>query len=201
MGNEAALEKALEEFKDLAPYVAAAKSGTSFDDGKFTVKFFGRTFTISHPDGELEEIDGEGKPYPGWLRIVMLHYLLQSDGTAVADHWITYRQLPGANFFEQRFMNMAINPLTKGFGNDIDGFKRGGLALGGDPISRTGDAGFRFLALPKIPMACILYLGDEEVGPGVSVLFDAAATAYLPTEDLSLMGSYLNAMQRYKTPA
>jgi len=95
-------------------------------------------------------------------------------------------------------MSMAIGPLTKGFGNDLEGFKRAGTILGGEPITRTGDAGFRFLALPRIPMACILYLGDEEVQSSVNVLFDASAPAYLPTEDLSIVGTYLNSMQKYR---
>ena len=199
MGNGIALAKALDDFGNLRPYIVAAKSGTDFDQGVFKVGFFNRTFRISHPAGEIKEIDGENS-YPGWLHLVILHYLIQADGTPVADHWITYRQLPGATFFERRFMNMSINPLTKGFGNDIEGFKRGATSLGGEPISRTGDAGFRFNALPRIPMACVLYLGDEEVQSSVNVFFDASSAAYLPTEDLSLLGMYLNVMQRYKTP-
>lgn len=195
MPQSVAIEMALKEFGCVAPYVTAARSGTEFAQGKFRVQFFNRTFLISHPEGHIEPADGKG-PYPGWLHLVILHYLLGADGRAVADEWITYRQLPGATFFETRFVNMASAPLTRRFGGDIEGFRRAGLALGGEPISRTGDAGFRFLALPRIPMACVLYLGDEEVQPSVSVFFDASASAYLPTEDLSLVGSYLNAMQR-----
>ena len=59
-------------------------------------------------------------------------------------------------------------------------------------MSRSGDAAFRFLALPKIPMGCILYLGDEEVPASINMLFDAAAPHYLPTEDLSYLGIYLS---------
>ena len=199
MAYDIALGKALEDLKELSPYVAASKSGTDFAGGKFQIKFFDRIFLISHPDGRIEEAESDVTP-PQWLHVLLLHYLIQADGTPVADEWIVYRQLPGAGFFERRFVDMAINPLTKAFGNDIEGFKRGGLALGGTPITRTGDAAFRFLALPKIPMACILYLGDEEVQPFVNVLFDASASAYLPTEDLSLLGTYLNTMQKYKAP-
>ena len=199
MNYEDALEKALEDFGGLRPFIAASKSGTDFTDGKFTIRFFNRTFQVIHPDGEIEEVGNE-EGYPQWLRILLLHYLTQSDGTSVTDNWIAYRQLPGANLFQQRFMNMCINPLKQAFGEDIEGFKRGGLALGGEPMTRTGDAAFRFLVLPKVPMACILYLGDDEVQPSLNVLFDATAPAYLPTEDLSLLGTYLNGMQRYRTP-
>ncbi len=198
MAHEDALEKALEDFGGLRPFVAAAKGGVDFADGKFIIPFFNRVFTLSYPEGEIGEADGE-QGYPKYLRVLLMHYLSQADGTGVADTWIAYRQLPGANFFEQRFNNMCIDPLTQAFGEDIEGFKRGGEALGGESITRTGDAAFRFKALPKVIMACILYLGDEEVQPAVNVLFDASAIAYLPTEDLSLLGVYLNGMQRYKT--
>ncbi len=40
-------------------------------------------------------------------------------------------------------------------------------------------------------MACILYLGEDEIPPSINVLFDAAADTYLPTEDLSYLGLYL----------
>ncbi len=193
-----ALGKALEDFGGLRPFVAASKSGVDFAGGNFIIPFFNRKFKLSYPDGEIEEVGGEER-YPEWLRILLLHYLTQADGTALADTWIVYRQLPGASLFERRFMGMCINPLKQAFGEDIEGFKRGGLALGGEPITRSGDAAFKFKALPKVPMACILYLGDDEVQPSLNVLFDATASAYLPTEDLSLLGTYLNRMQRYRT--
>lgn len=198
MANDDALEKALEDFGGLRPFVAASKSGVDFHDGKFIIPYFNRLYKLSYPEGEIEEADGM-QGYPKYLRILLMHYLSQADGTGIADTWIAYRQLPGANFFEQRFNNMCINPLTQAFGYDLEGFKRGGHALGGEPITRTGDAAFRFKALPNVVMCCILYLGDEEVQPSVNVLFDASAIAYLPTEDLSLLGIYLNGMQKYRT--
>lgn len=200
MAYDVALNEAKEKFKRLKPYVAASKSGTDFSEGKFRVKFFNRTFLIGHPDGEVEEVGGGGN-ISQQLHVLLLHYLTQADGTPVINKWIAYRNLPGACFFARRFMSMATDPLTRAFGDDIEGFRRGGAALGGEPMTRIGDAAFRFLALPKIPLACILYLGDEEVQPSVNILFDASAPSYLPTEDLSLLGTYLNTMQRYKTKA
>ena len=41
-------------------------------------------------------------------------------------------------------------------------------------------------------MGCILYLGDEEMSPSITVLFDEAASHYLPTEDLTILASLLH---------
>lgn len=190
MGLEAAYRKALADIRACSPFVVAAKSGAEFEDGKFTLVYFNRSFTIHHPEIRTEE-PGAKQPVPQWLELILYHYLLSAHGAAIADEWITYRQLPGTFLFEQRFGPHATQPLVKAFSNDVEAFKRAGLALGGVPMSRTGDASFRFMALPRLPMGCVLYLGDEEVPGSAAVLFDKTAPDYLPTEDLSLIGHYL----------
>ncbi len=198
MGYDIALKQALEEMKGVSPYVVAAKSGAEYDKGQFKLPFFNRVFLISFPEVRIEEAEGQ-TPLPDWLQVLLLHYLLQAKGVPAADEWIAYRHLPGASFFESRFISMAIEPLQRAFGNDIESFNKAALALGGMPMTRIGDAGFRFLALPKIPVACIFYSGDEELPSSVNILFDAAAHIYLPTEDLSLVGMYLStALQKHK---
>ena len=96
---------------------------------------------------------------------------------------------------------MAILPLARTMGNRIEDFRQAALSLGGIPMSRTGDAAFRFLAFPQIPVACIFYLGEEEMPSRINMLFDAAAHIYLHTEDISLVGTYLStALQKSKSP-
>jgi len=51
-----------------------------------------------------------------------------------------------------------------------------------------GDASFMFALLPRVRMAIVLHLGDDEFPPAVTVLFDAATGHYLPTEDLAVLG-------------
>jgi hypothetical protein len=190
MANDAALQKALEEMKGIVPYAVASKSGTDYDGSRFRVPFFNRVFLVRYPEIEVIE-EGNSAPVPQYLEIILLHYLLQASGIPVADEWIAYRQLPGSALFSARFMQMAVNPLLKAFGDDVEAFRVAGEAAGGIPITRTGDAAFKFMALPKIPMACIYYQGEEGIPSSVNILFDASAEHYLPTEDLSLLGVIL----------
>lgn len=191
MGLEDAYEKSLKEMAHLNPRTAAAKSGVSFDKGRFTIPLLHRTFTIVYPDCTVVEA-GSDTPPPKLVAVLLMHYLIHADGTAVSGMWIAYRQLPGAHLFEQRFTNLVSRPMLQRFGNDAEGFSQSALAIGGKPMDRTGDAAFRFLTLPKIPIGCILYLGDSEVSPSINILFDEAAPHYLPTEDLTILGSLLN---------
>ena len=190
MGLDNAYEKAQKDMAGLSPHIAASMSGARFDEGMFTVPFFHRSFTIHLPEAKVTDVGSDTAP-PRLLEILLMHYLMHADGIPVSGMWITYRHLPGANLFEQRFTNMALQPLLDSFGNDAEGFRQAALAIGGTPMSRSGDAAFRFMALPKIPMGCILYLGDDEVLPSINILFDAAAPHYLPTEDLSYLGLHL----------
>lgn len=191
MGLDDAYQKAQEDIARVSPYVVASKSGAIFDGERFILPFFQRTFSIQFPDVKVEELESQTPPQR-WIEVLLLHYLLHADGTPMSGMWITYRHLPDAFLFEQRFTSMAIRPLIDSFGNNADGFHRAATYIGGTPMSRSGDAAFRFLAFPKIPMGCILYLGDEEVSSSFNILFDAVAPHYLPTEDLSYLGLYLS---------
>ncbi len=198
MAYDVALAKALEEMKGISPYVVASKSGTDYDGSRFRIPFFNRVFFVYHPEVKVVE-EGNTAPVPQNLEIILLHYLLQSSGVPVADEWVAYRQLPGSSLFESRFIQMTVNPLLQIFGDDVEAFRRAGEAIGGASITRTGDAAFKFMALPRIPMACIVYRGEEGIPSSVNILFDASAEHYLPTEDLSLLGiSLVGALRKAK---
>ena len=187
---ETAYEQALKDVAALNGPVAAAESGASYENGMFTLKFYNRTFIIHHTDVHVEEV-GDDAPVPMYIALLLMHYLIQASAIPEDGHWITYRELPGATLFEKRFHQMAIQPLLNVYGNDAEGLKKAGESLGGLPMDRTGDAAYRFLALPKIPISFILYLGEDEIPSTVNILFDAAAPSYLPTEDLSYVGMYM----------
>lgn len=199
MANDAALAKAIDEMKGVTPYAVASKSGTDYDGSRFRIPFFNRVFLVDYPEIKVVE-EGSSAPVPQFLEIILLHYLLQASGVTVADEWIAYRQLPGSALFGARFQQMAVNPFLRTFGDDVEAFSKAGEALGGIPMTRTGDAAFKFIALPRIPMACIFYQGEEGIPSAVNILFDAAVEHYLPTEDLSLLGVYLVGALRKAKP-
>lgn len=200
MANDEALAKAQEEMKGIQTYNAAARSGTKYDGKRFRIPFYNRVFLVHYPELRVEE-EGNSDPVPQFLEIILLHYLLQASDTTVGSAWIAYRQLPGSALFERRFIQMAMQPLQRIFGDDIEGFKKAGEAVGGVSIDQVGDAAFKFMALPNIPLAVIFYLGEDEIPSSFNVLFDASAPSYLPTEDLSLLGVYLVGALKKVKPA
>lgn len=184
-----ALREALRRFAELSPFVAAAKSGTGYDQGRFVVSFFGQRFEVTFPQGEVREPDHS--PPPMWLHVTILHYLITADGAGLADRWIAFRELPGGHALLSNFEMNTVAPLTAAMGDNPEGFTRSATALDGYPMG-LGDVSFRFLAFPRLPMACILWTGEEGLPPAFNIVYDAAAPHYLHTEDLAAIAEYLS---------
>jgi hypothetical protein len=120
----------------------------------------------------------------------MMHYLLTADGTPLGADWIAFRNLPGGLGYYGAFQGRASLRLAHAFGTDLPAFERAAQALGGERLS-FGDASFSFRLLPRVWLATVLYLADDEFSASANVLFDAAASHYLPTEDLAVLGGIL----------
>jgi len=191
-GHQAALNKAHQELSKLDPYKAAFKAGCdlqSDEQGRqCSVRFLGQDYAVTFP--KITVRTAAGKESDPATRLIILHYLIHADGTPPADHWISFRELPDGLVYYPAFQGRTSQRLTREYGMDARAFSAAAEALGGEKLT-FGDASYMFRALPRIRMAVILYVGDEEFGPRVNVLFDAAASHYLPIEDLAVLGGML----------
>lgn len=122
---------------------------------------------------------------------LLLYYLKFADGTLMADRWISFRELPGGAFYNQAFQGYSGNRMAQVFGADLEGFHRAAKKLDGIHLSGLTDCAYAFQPLPCIRLAAVLWPGDEEFPTQGSVLFDAAAGHYLPTDGLAILGSGL----------
>ncbi len=219
MSLEEALAKARDDLKEANPRVIAARCGAFYEEGRrpelveghgkeshpstsgstgspwhsgwLRLPFFNRHFVISFPQGQVTEEATDEAP-PPWLEMMVLHYLLGARGYPLADSWVPYRALPGANVFGVGFGEGPLHELAAGFGHDLEGFHLACQALGGASMNRFGDGAYRFLVFPKIALAVILYLADEEMPASVNLLYDAGCAQHLATEDLQVLGGYLS---------
>jgi hypothetical protein len=189
-----ALQKARQDLARLAPHLVAARAGVVYrrltdESGEFDVPFWGRQFVVTYPHGTVTEAGSEAS-LPIAEQILTLHYLTVADGAPMADRWVAFRELPGGMGYAPAFQGRADNRLKQTFGRDAEGFHRVARALDGESLS-FGDASYLFRVFPKLWLAVVLYLADEEFGASASVLFDGAASHYLPTEDLAVIGGML----------
>lgn len=195
MGLDDAYKKAVESMTQVDPRTAASASGAEYREEKFTISLFNRTYTIQFPTCETAEI-GSAIRVPGIIEVLLMHYLTHADGAALSGAWVSYRQLPGAKLFEQRFVNLVSRPMLDLFNNDTNIFREAAYALEGKYMDLIGDAAFRFMALPRLPVACIFNTGEGEIPPSINVLFDESAPHYLPTDDLTVLGGVMSSFMK-----
>ena len=187
-----ALEQAKQRLQKLDPYQAAYMAGCDYHldeaGGHFVVPFFGEQYTVTFPKIAVHGASGAEADIT--TRLLVLHYLIHADGVPPADHWIAYRELPDGRIYDAAFQKRSPARIAQAYGTDAKGFAAAAEALGGERI-QFGDVAYRFRLLPRLAMAIILHLGDEEFAPAVNVLFDAVAGHYLPAEDLAVLGGML----------
>ncbi len=189
-----ALDKAVGDLQSLDPWLVALRSDTkytSLTDARcqVEVRFWGKDYIVRYPEISVEEVETGQEP-PIAIKILILHYLINADGTPLADSWIAFRELSGGRVYDAAFRRRANLRLAQAFGSDLDGFLAAADALGGTRLT-YGDASFLFPMFPRLRLAAVLYLADEEFPASANVLFDAAADHYLPTEDLAVLGGML----------
>ncbi|OQB28128.1 MAG: hypothetical protein BWY10_00798 [Chloroflexi bacterium ADurb.Bin180] len=186
-----ALQRARGDLRRLDPFRAAYLAGCSYTaqpQGRFDLTFFGSEYAIAFPDAQVRTASASEPDVS--TQILLLHYLIHADGTPPADHWISFRELPDGRIYDAAFQGRSPVRVARVLGHDLDGFVSACRALKGEAI-RFGDAAYRFQILPRVAMAVILHLGDDEFPATGNVVFDGAAGHYLPTEDYAVLGGML----------
>ncbi len=189
-----ALDKALREIAQVDPWETAFKAAVDYREidpkrGEWSVPFWGKRYRVTYPDGIVMEEETGEKPSI-IVTILILHYLLTAEGVRPADQWVSFREFPGGQIYWPVFQARTSLKLAKAFGKDKEAFERAAIALGGEKLS-FGDSSFLFRMFPRLWLAVVLNLADEEFGPSAQILFDATAGSYLPTEDLVILGELL----------
>ena len=114
------------------------------------------------------------------LELAILVYLLNVTPAALAQEIISVSDLKDAQFFQGPHA-LKTAPVLKRFGNDLTGFKAAAEKLDGQSLD-LADAAYRFLPLPKVPLFYLLWEGDEEFKPHLSVLFDRSIELHLSAD-------------------
>lgn len=183
------IRRAREELGRCSPASLAEAAGAVWDGRSLGLSLLGKAFRITHPEMVVWPADAD-EPCPEELQALFLDYLSAADGTAFSGKWLSFRELSQGQFYFHAFQGYAERPLVQVVGNDITGLREAAQQLGGQPIA-YGDCGYAFDVLPRVRLAVVYWLGDEEFPPNASVLFDASAERYLPVDGLANLGRML----------
>jgi hypothetical protein len=177
----------------IPPNLLADRTGVSYLElgptrGEFHLALLDAPLLLTYPDFRALAIPGDA--LPAIERALLLYYFLTADGTPPTDTWVSFADLPDGRVYSSAFQGYTGNELAKAFALDLDSFRLACERLAGQPLS-YGSASYRFRALPRLDLALVYHLGDEDFPSTCNLLFDSNASHYLPAEACAILGSML----------
>lgn len=158
----------------------------ALNDGKITLRVFGKEMEL---DGDCNLIVKEtGAPSRPDDRILLLHYLKNEFAVKSADELISFRNLPGGQFYWNPFQSRSVKPLIGRIGNNLN-FLRENLNRFDWEETAIKDFSAKIHVFGNVYVTLVYYLGDEEFPPDAELLFDSSIKHLFVTEDVAVIAS------------
>lgn len=152
-----------------------------------TLSFLNKGVAIGWADMDIRD-QGSDEDLSIQQKVLLVHYLCgawESSGAPVTGEWIAYQEVPDGRFYLDAFLKRAKAPLVNGFGGNPDAL----LATASEAYNAVpadlGDVSVVVRALPLVPVALILWKGDEEFPPEGNILLDRNISRLLSAEDIA----------------
>ena len=142
---------------------------------------------ISWPDLSISYNNSDEEP-PIQEQVLLLHYLYgawSSSGPAITGEWIAFQDVPDGRFYLDAFLKRAKDPLVRIFGHDPELLVEIATRVYDTMPFDHGDFSVVVRAFPLVPVALILWKGDEEFPPEGNILFDRNISDILSAEDIA----------------
>ena len=178
-----------EQFRNLDPVEAAARTGAAWDGKEFTVKLLGREFAIAHPDYAIRALD-EGALPPLPVQTFLLRYLLESKAVAWKGEWKTFREMPWGEMYITPYTGRVLTRAAFTFGFRTAAMKAACEKMGAEAV-KHGDAGYRFDLIGGYQMQILIWEGDDEFPPSAQVLYSDNFAEGFAAEDRVVAGDIL----------
>lgn len=107
-----------------------------------------------------------------FFHLMIFAYLIEAKEIKPSHTWVSEKDLKGGATFFRGPHSLDVSALEQRYGRDPEAFLQAGRKLGGSEIL-YGDRSFALEVFPKVPLAYVLWKGDEEFPPRIGVLFDS----------------------------
>jgi uncharacterized protein DUF3786 len=155
------------------------------ENGQMKIRAFGQDMILTLKDFFLSNAITE-KPAKPSDRLLILHYLKCDLPLPQEEELITFRKLPGGQFYWEPFQARSIKPLLSCIGNNQDLLENKLNRFDWTPVS-TGDRGARIHTIGQFHLTLIYRKGDEEFPPSIDLLFPSWTNRIFPTEDAAVL--------------
>jgi len=174
------------------PDLVARFSGATITGGKesgmiLSLLFLNRRIAVTWGDFRMS-FEGSNEEVPIQQQILLLHYLQgawASGGAVSSEEWISFQEVPDGRFYVDAFQRRAKVPLIQAFGSKPEHLPRVAAEIYNAMPFDRGDFSVVVQVLPLVPVALVLWKGDEEFPPEGNILFDRTISKLLSAEDIA----------------
>ncbi len=163
-------------------------------NGTILIRAYGRDILLAPPEFTATDA-GTGTPAHPVDRLLVLHYLLCVTPPAPGGPLLTFRDLPGGQFYWEPFRSRTVVALAATIGDGLDLLRSRLARLDSHPFDK-GDVGARVRCIGNLWISLAYYAGDTEFPPSAEIFFDAAVRHAQSTEDAAAMAQRLCGLLR-----
>ncbi len=189
-----AVELGKKELMGKDPKQIAHRSGAICDEGDdgtaLSIDFLNRNIVVSWPELDFRYTT-DGDEVPIQQQVLLLHYLNLATNVRISGEWIAYQEVPDGKFYLDAFLRRAKSPMVQGFGSNPELLVKLATKVYGATLLDQGDLAVVVQALPLVPVALILWKGDDEFSPEGTILFDRTVSRVLSAEDIAWLAGMI----------
>ena len=182
MNSQNPVDVLWERLAAAAPGEVAARAAVAYDASglAYLVPLLNTELRVALRERRVIGADG---PAGFELTLVCVQYLLTARDEPIAGELADPRSIGYGDFFFRGLHGLPTAKLEEAFGQRPDAFRVAAEALGGR-AAQMGDAAYEFRALPRVPIAVVLWAADDQFPARAQFLFDKAADRQLPLDVL-----------------
>jgi hypothetical protein len=125
-----------------------------------------------------------------WEKILILHYLTNSNKESLTGSLITYRQIKSGSVYFPTFEKRSIQPFTKFFAENSEALLEVANHIDAEKYD-SGDMAIKIMAFPSVPLYFVLWKGDDEFPASGNILFDETIEKKLSAEDIAVLSQQI----------
>jgi len=156
-----------------------------FMANKFIMRSFGQEIVVDASNFSISSPTPLGEKLLHRLGyffdLACLWYLGKAKNRPLSGKLVSPASLSGGEIFQKGTHVLPLDKIASRYGNDLDGFYKKGLELGGLQLEH-GDASLLLHPFPRVPVTMILWVPDDEFPARADMFFDATCEQHLPTD-------------------
>jgi hypothetical protein len=175
VGCEIALDRAWNELNKLSAYEA------------YKVAFLTEEYDVNLGD-KVVMSRSSSMPAENSTSLLILHYLigLLKYGYRPRGEWKSFNRIWGGISYYPSFRKRTIEPLIEKMMQDPEGLINNITYIGGK-VEEDEDLAMVFPAFPGVQIKIVMWWGESEIPPEVTIFFDKSLTDILTTEDIAVL--------------